>query len=224
MHYNSGAELVTGLSDLPLFAISLILLYVSAGNRKKGPVGRGWFMLCMTVSVTLIAGAVVHSVHMDERYLRIIWPLEYALITALTAMLWVQILRLFRPAAVSGRNIALIAVFGVIDSTVNGIVRFIYGSDLNPIFAAFAVPAVLHIIYSVLSCRDGRRNSLRTRFAVMALFLLLSIVVESAITEPVIIFGLPCKGAVFSHALIAAAMLMAAGMIRRTAEDTDAYT
>lgn len=221
MNYNTGSELVTGLSDLPLLAVSLAMTAVSAENRKKGPLGRGWFSLSVTVAVTLLAGAVLHSVHIGERYLRIFWPLEYALITALTAMLWIQILRIFRPDSVSRRTVALITVFGALTAVVNGVVRFFYGNDMNPIFAVFGVPAVLHIIYSVMSCRDGVKNGLKTRFIVMALFLLLSIAVESAIAEPVIICGLPCKGAVFSHALIAVAMLIAAGMIRRTSEVTD---
>ena len=113
-------------------------------------------------------------------------------------------------------------VFAAAVSIVNGIVRFLYGYDLNPIYCIFGVPAVLHIAFSVLSCRDSRRTAVKRAFAVMAVFLMLAIAAESAIQKPVMVFGLPCKGAVFSHALIIVAMLIVTGMRRTTSEEDDA--
>ncbi|MBP0970203.1 MAG: hypothetical protein J5744_08670 [Oscillospiraceae bacterium] len=215
MSINKGAELMSGLSDVPLFAVCLVMIFSTAAYRKKGALGRGWFLMTVTLAITLLAGILLHIIHLPESLLRILWPLEYALIGTVTAVFWIQVLRIFKPETAEKGRVLITALAAAV-SVVNGVVRFLFGCDLNPGFCFLSVPAVLHIGYSAISCRG--RKDIRTRFIWITVFLILAVATESFIQTPVVLFGLPCGGAVFSHLFIILAMLMLAGIMRVSTE------
>jgi len=221
MTITSGSELITGLSDLPLFIASLIMTAVSVRSRGSGRVKSAWTALSAVLSVTVFFGGMLHIVRLDEKYMRWLWPAVYTLMTLLAAMFWIQIIRIYRGEETARTEGRKILAAGAAVSMINGAVRFLYGTDMAPIFSAFALPAVVSCAFIIIKGTNERNRSISLTFGAVTAALLLAVLSDALITEPLTISGVECAGAVFSHLYIVAAMFLMFRVISASAEETD---
>ena len=218
MNINGGAELTSGLSDVPVFIASLAMLYAASRCRRTGRTGRDWFNSCVIVPPAVFMGACNHIFRMEERHLRVLWPLTYMLMTFIAGLFWILILQIFRPHGADRRIRTTILCAAAAVSAVNGAQRFFLGYDMTPMFTVFALPAVVHCIWTVIRNRGSVSSDVMKRSAAGVALLLLSVIVEAAMRRPLMLFGIEFGGAFFSHMLIIAAMLMLTDVIRLTSE------
>ena len=138
--------------------------------------------------------------------------------TFIAGLFWILILQIFRPHGADRRIRTTILCAAAAVSAVNGAQRFFLGYDMTPMFTVFALPAVVHCIWTVIRNRDSVSIDVMKRSAAGVALLLLSVIVEAAMRRPLMLFGIEFGGAFFSHMLIIAAMLMLTDVIRLTSE------
>lgn len=214
MSLSTGEELMTGLSDIPVFTASLAVVCAAFRRRKDGRIGRNWFWLSVWLAAASLAGVVFHVFDFKERVMRVAWPFEFLIITELSALIWIQIVGIVSPESMGERTRKAITVYSLIVSAVNGVRRYMTGADMSPIFCAVAIPAVIHIAVSVFRDRSEERRGIRRCLTAIAVLLPLAVVTEAFMTKPVTVFGLELGGAFFSHIMLIITMIFLIGVIR----------
>ena len=216
---NRNAELLSGLSDIPLLLCGVIMAAAAARSNGKGEIRKNWLMISVLLCFTALLGVFVHAVKIKDDALRLIWPFVYLVITELVRRFWLQMIRIIKGKETEKRYRKLITVFAFMTAAVNGLLEIFFGADLAPLFLVFAVPAVLSILWMVFSdnSRTGDRN--RRSIAYGMLLMLMSTLADGIIRRPVIILGVPCSGALFGHVLMLAALVVFISVVIRTSQE-----
>ena len=117
--FNTGLELVTGLTDIPLFLECLFIARVAHKAKGDSQIKRGWIELGLTVSVTVLIGVVLHCVVIDNGLLRFLWPAEYILMMDSVRRFWLQMISVTKGAETSKKWKGAINVFCLVSCVLN---------------------------------------------------------------------------------------------------------
>ena len=69
---NRSAELLSGLSDIPLLLCGVIMAAAAARSNRKGEIRKNWLMISVLLCFTALHGVFVHAVKIKDDALRLI--------------------------------------------------------------------------------------------------------------------------------------------------------
>jgi hypothetical protein len=221
---NSTDELLSGLSNIPLFLCGIGMCTAALRSGGKGAVRKNWIIISVLLCFTLLTGVFVHTVKLSSELLRVLWPFIFLLITELVRRFWLQMIRIFKGPETERKVRIPVTIFAFVTAAVNGLLGYFKGADLAPLFLIFSVPASLHIIWMAATDRDARNAGFRRTVAGGMIFMFASTLADGMIRKPVNILGVPCTGALFGHLLMLAALLMLIRMISLSSREEDIET
>lgn len=218
---NGTAELLSGLSNVPLFFCGLAMCLAAAQSGGRGKTKRNWIIISVLLCFTLLLGIFVHTVKLSTGFLRVFWPFVFFLITELVRRFWIQMVRIFRGSDAEKRFSGPVTAFGYISAAVDGLLEYFLGMDLAPLFCIFGVPASLHILWMAVTAGNGGKKKYRRAVIMGMLFMFASTLADGMIRRPVDILGIPCTGALLGHILLLAALVMLIRMIRISSREEE---
>ena len=216
---NGTAELLSGLSNIPLFMCGIAMYLSAARSRRKGNIRKNWMIIAVLLCFTVIIGIFVHTVRIGTGLLRIIWPLVFLAITELVRRFWLQMIRVLRGEETLEEHRKVITVFAFVTAAVNGFLKLFFDTDMAPLFCIFAVPAVLSILWMALTGKREENAGIRRAVVAGMLLMLASTLADGVIRRPIDILGIPCTGALFGHILMCAALIIFISVIGKSSRE-----